>query len=123
MATNDATKVRAPSRAKPARDAKRKSAKGAVRLTRLEARVPEQLNDKILKAASIKGTSKTDFLLYALDEVASRVILEESILQLHIEDQKALAAVIIADKPCPPVRKMTRLRRYGEEYSKRVERK
>lgn len=117
MGTNSTAKTRSLSDIKRTRKVK------TARLTRLEARVPEQLNDKILRAASIKGTSKTDFLLYALDEVASRVILEESTLQLHIDDQKALAEVIITDKPCPPIRKMSRLHKYGEEYAKRVERK
>lgn len=67
----------------------KKPTKSTTRLTRLEARVPERLNDKIMRAASIKGTSKTDFLLFALDEVASRVIRDEAELQLHIDDQKA----------------------------------
>lgn len=117
MSVNNVVKTR------PMSNAKRSGKGNAARLTRLEARVPEGLNDKILRAASIKGTSKTDFLMYALDEVASRVILEESTLQLHIDDQKALAEVIIADKPYPSVKKMSRLRKYGEEYAERVERK
>ncbi len=90
---------------------------------RLDARISRKLKEKIEQAAHLRDQSVTDFLTVALDEAASRVIMEDSALQLHIDDQRRLAEVLIADKPFPPVAKMSRLRRYAADYVKTVERK
>lgn len=92
-------------------------------MSRIDARISRKLKDKIEQAAHIKGLTKTDFLAVALDEVASRIIMEETTLQLHIDDQRKLADVLLGGKPFPAAAKMSRLRRYAAEYDKRVARK
>ncbi len=90
---------------------------------RLDARISRKLKEKIEQAAHLRDQSVTDFLIVALDEVASRIIMEDATLQLHIDDQRHLADVLISDKPFPPLGKMSRLRRYASDYAKAVERK
>jgi uncharacterized protein (DUF1778 family) len=92
-------------------------------MTRIDARISRKLKDKIEQAAHLREQTLTNFLAVALDEIASRVIMEEAALRLHIDDQRRLAEVLIADKPFPPVGAMSRLRRYASDYAEAVERK
>ncbi len=90
---------------------------------RLDARISRKLKEKIEQAAHIRDQSVTDFLTVALDEAASKVIMEDAVLQLHIDDQKHLAEVLLSDEPFPPIAKLSRLRRYARDYAKAVEQK
>ncbi len=92
-------------------------------MARIDARISRRLKDKVEQAAFLRDQSVTDFLAGALDEAASKVIMEETTIQLHFEDQRKLAEVLIADEPFPPVEKMTRLRQAAINYDAMVERK
>lgn len=83
--------------------------------------IPRRLKDTVERAAAILGRSDDDFLIAALSEAANKVIAEDSVIRLCLEDQKALAAAILDDKPHPPSRKLSRLKRAIREHSESVE--
>ncbi|MDR1611601.1 MAG: DUF1778 domain-containing protein [Planctomycetota bacterium] len=94
------------------------------KLTRIDARIPVHVRNNIERAASIQGSSKTDFIVSALNTVATQVINDNALLELSVRDQKMLANVLDeSEKPHPPLSKMSRLRRAVPEYIKRVKRK
>lgn len=100
-------------------------------MTRIDARIPRRLKAEVEQAAQLRDQTVEDFLTEALDEAASRVIMEEPepmlpalpALKLHVEDQIKLAKILLSDEPFPPLEKMTNLRRYAADFDKVVEQK
>lgn len=89
-------------------------------MARIDARIPKEVKDKIKHAACLREQTVTDFLTDVLDEAASQIIVEETRITLHRDDQRQLAREILSDRPFPPVESMTRLRRYVTDYDNAV---
>lgn len=68
--------------------------------SRLEARIPRALKALILRAASLRGVSLTDFVVAATSDAARRVIREHEVVELSEKDQAAFASVFL-DPPKP----------------------
>ncbi len=84
-------------------------------------RIPRHIRDIVGRAAAIQGRSDTDFLISALSEAAHKVIADDSVIRLCLEDQEALAAALLDNAPHPAPRKLARLRRAVRDHSKSVE--
>lgn len=62
---------------------------------RFEARITPEALAVIRHAADIQGRSLSDFITAAAQEVAHRVIEEEHIIRLSVEDQKRFADLLL----------------------------
>lgn len=91
-----------------------------VRTVRIDARIPSHVKEIVQYAASIQGRSQTDFMVTAIHEAAQKVIAENSMIQLCLEDQKELAAALLNDNPPPNTKGHARLRRAVQEHGKKV---
>jgi uncharacterized protein (DUF1778 family) len=82
---------------------------------RLEARLPNEVLQRLKRAAEIQGRSLTDFVVAAADEAACRAIEQTEIIRLSREDQLQIAkAIINPPKPGPALRRAAR--RYRELF-------
>lgn len=64
---------------------------------RLDARIPAHIKESLVTAAALTGRSQTDFLISAVSEAAQKVIAEHNLIQLCLDDQKALAKALLGD--------------------------
>ena len=62
---------------------------------RVEARITPEALAVIRRAAEIQGRSLSDFITSAAQEVAHKVIEEEHIIRLSVEDQKRFAELLL----------------------------
>jgi uncharacterized protein (DUF1778 family) len=82
---------------------------------RLEARLPNEVLERIKRAAEIQGRTLTDFVVAAADEAACRTIEQTEVIRLSREDQLQIAeAIINPPEPGPALRKAAR--RYRELF-------
>ena len=80
--------------------------------SRLEARLPPAVLDRLKRAAEIQGRSLTDFVVAAADDAACRAIEQTEIFRLSAEDQRRLAESIFnPPEPNAALRKAARLHR------------
>ena len=80
--------------------------------SRLEARLPQLVLDRLKRAAEIQGRSLTDFVVAAADEAARRAIEQTEIFRLSAEDQRRFAESILnPPKANAALRKAARLHR------------
>jgi uncharacterized protein (DUF1778 family) len=76
---------------------------------RLEARLPNEVLDRLKRAAEIQGRTLTDFVVAAADEAACRAIEQTEIIRLSLEDQRQIAeAIINPPEPTPALRRAVR---------------
>lgn len=62
---------------------------------RLEARVPRRVHELMKRAARLQGRSVTDFVVTAVEAEARRVLEDEAILRVSLEDQKRIAKALL----------------------------
>ena len=67
---------------------------------RLEARIPVQVYDQMLRAARLRGLTLTGYLIATAGEDARRVVEDAEIMRLAREDQIRFAEALI-DPPAP----------------------
>jgi uncharacterized protein (DUF1778 family) len=76
------------------------------RTARLEARVSLGLSEKIKRAAEIQGLTKTGFIANVLQKEAERVIQEQTVLNLSLQDQERFAqAILNPPEPNPALKR------------------
>ena len=87
---------------------------------RLDARIPAQLKESLVMAAALTGRSQTDFIIAAVSEATKKVIAEHSLIQLCLEDQKALAQSLLHE-PVKPGPEWKRLRQALKDHGEKTE--
>jgi uncharacterized protein (DUF1778 family) len=76
---------------------------------RLEARLPNDVLERLKRAAELQGRSLTDFVVAAADEAACRTIEQTEIIRLSIEGQRQIAeAILNPPEPTPALRRAVR---------------
>jgi uncharacterized protein (DUF1778 family) len=89
-------------------------------MSRIDARIPLSVRDTIDRAAAMQGRTRTDFLIEAALEKAERVIAEQAVIRLAMQDQEVLANALLAEA----VTEATPfLKDLASEYAARVEEK
>lgn len=81
---------------------------------RLEARLPNEVMQRLKRAAEIQGRTLTDFVVAAADEAACRAIEQTEIIRLSLEDQRQIATTVLSPAPDPPPGMQKAVRRYRE---------
>src|SRR6266851_2820098 len=87
---------------------------GESKKERLEARLTPEQKKHIERAARIKGTSVSDFVVLSADDAAMRTIREQEVLTLN-ERARELFANALLNPPAPGARLVTAARRYREQ--------
>ncbi len=67
---------------------------------RLEARLSRRTRDLLKRAARLQGRSLTDFVVTAAEAEAKRVLEDEAILRVSLDDQKRIVEALL-DPPKP----------------------
>lgn len=93
---------------------------GKARTVRIDARIPSHVKEIVQYAASIQGRTQTDFMVTAIQEAAQKVIADSSVIQLCLEDQRALAGALQNEKELPATKGLARLRRVVRDHDKKV---
>ena len=70
------------------------------RVSRLEARIPSELKRRLEYAASLRGSSLTEFVVQSAQEAALRTIREHEVLTLG-EDARLAFAEFMLNPPRP----------------------
>jgi uncharacterized protein (DUF1778 family) len=78
---------------------------------RLEARVTSEQKKSIEKAARIRGTSVSDFVVLSAQDAAVRVIRDSEVLQLN-EEAQIVFATSLMNPPAPKRSLLNAARRY-----------
>lgn len=89
-------------------------------MARIDARIPLSVREMIDRAAAMQGRTRTDFLIEAALEKAEKVITEQTIVRLAMQDQEILAKALLDEKverPTPFIREL------AAEYAARVKEK
>jgi uncharacterized protein (DUF1778 family) len=85
------------------------------RVERIEARIPSEQRRRIERAAALKGTSISDFVISTLDDAAKRTIQEHESWTLSARDSEAFMKALL--NPAPP---SPRLRAAIRRYKSRI---
>ncbi len=93
---------------KTAAPSRKRVVKGDSDFLKFEARVPSHIKSALEEAAYLQGLSQTDFMVSAISDAANRVIRENNVIQLSLQDQKTIVAAL--QKKNPSVRKCEKLR-------------
>lgn len=86
---------------------------GEAKKERLEARLTSEQKHRIERAARIKGTSVSDFVILSASEAAARTIREQDVLTLNERARKVFAHALI-NPPRPDGRLMAAAKRYKQ---------
>ena len=86
----------------------------AARAERLDARVTREEKEMIETAASLRGTSASDFVRMATREAALKTIREHEILTLNDEARRVFVEALL-NPPKPNQKAIAAARRYREE--------
>jgi len=81
---------------------------------RLETRLPSEAKQQIEYAAQLQGRSVSDFVVAAALDQASKVIEQQKIVRLSIENSVALAEAIL-NPPEPNAKAIAAARRYRKK--------
>lgn len=76
---------------------------------RIDARIPKHVKTALEEAAHIQGVSQTDFMVSVISDAANAIIRENNIIQLSVQDQKAIVASLQDENPS--VARFAKLRR------------
>lgn len=89
-------------------------------MSRIDARIPLSVRDTIDRAAAMQGRTRTDFLIEAALEKAEKVIAEQTVIRLAVNDQEMLAKALLEEKveAAPYL-----IKELASEYAARVEHK
>jgi uncharacterized protein (DUF1778 family) len=63
--------------------------------SRLEARLPVEVMERLKRAAEIQGRTLTDFVVSAADQAACEVIEQTQVIHLSLEGQRQIAEAIL----------------------------
>ena len=85
------------------------------KIERIEARIHSEQRRRIERAAALKGTSISDFVITTLDEAAKRTIQEHESWTLSARDSEAFMKALL--NPAPP---SPRLRAAISRYKARI---
>jgi uncharacterized protein (DUF1778 family) len=88
----------------------------ASKLERVEARLRPEQKSRIEYAATLKGTSVSDFMVQNADEAARRTIQEHEVWELSGRDREIFVHALLH-----PPRPGARLRTAAERYKRRTE--
>lgn len=89
-------------------------------MSRIDARIPLSVRDTIDRAAAMQGRTRTDFLIEAALEKAEKVIIEQTIIRLAMQDQEMLANALLEEAIAEAT---PFLKDLASEYAARVEEK
>jgi uncharacterized protein (DUF1778 family) len=87
------------------------------RAARLEARISPELKRRLEYAASLRGSSLTDFVIQSAQEAATRTIREHEVLTLSEEASVAFAELLL-NPPAPNSAAMNAAKSYKERFRK-----
>jgi uncharacterized protein (DUF1778 family) len=73
--------------------------KNSTDFVRIDARIQRHIKTALEEAAHIQGLSQTDFMVAAICEAANKIIRENSVIQLCVEDQRTLASALLDESP------------------------
>ncbi len=68
----------------------------------MDVRLPLSVREIIDRAAAMQGRTRTDFFMEAALEKAEKVIAEQALLQLAVQDQELLAKALMEEKVQEP---------------------
>jgi len=85
----------------------------ATKAERVEARLNPEQKRRIEHAASLKGTSTSDFMVLSADEAAARTIQEHETWTLTGQDREAFVNALL-NPPAPSERMKAAAQRYME---------
>ena len=91
------------------------------RTVRVDARIPIHIKNNLVMAAALSGRTQTDFLITAVNEAAQKVIAEHNLINLCLEDQKALAQALLDENTPPDGQRWDRLRKAMRRHYKEVD--
>ena len=94
-------------KSQPSHPKKEKRLKGE----RLEARLTVEQKELLQHAASLEGTTLTDFVVRTAQEQARRIISEQTQIQLSLEDSQAFVDSLL-NPPEPNVKMITNAQEY-----------
>jgi uncharacterized protein (DUF1778 family) len=80
---------------------------------RLETRLPAEAKQQIEQAAALQGRSVSDFVVAAALEQASKVIEQQRIIRLTVQESVVLAELMMAE-PQVNAKAVAAIRRYRE---------
>jgi uncharacterized protein (DUF1778 family) len=95
--------------------AQKKNHRQSRKIERIEARIHSEQRRRIERAAALKGTSISDFIVSTLDDAAKRTIQEHETWTLSARDSQAFMNAMV--NPAPP---SPRLRAAIRRYKARV---
>jgi uncharacterized protein (DUF1778 family) len=81
---------------------------------RIDTRLPAEAKRQIEYAAELQGRTVSDFVVSAAIEQAYRVIEQQKVIKLSIEDSQALAEAIL-NPPEPNAKAVAAVRRYRDK--------
>jgi uncharacterized protein (DUF1778 family) len=88
----------------------------ARRAARLEARISPQLKRRLEYAASLRGTSLTEFVLQSAQEAAARTIRDNEVLTLSERARTAFAGLLL-NPPRPNRKALAAAKRYKARFA------
>jgi len=80
---------------------------------RLEARLPSEAKRQIEYAADLQGRSVSDFVVAAALDQATKIIEQQKVIRLSLEDSEAIAHAIL-NPPKPNANAIAAARHYKE---------
>jgi len=83
---------------------------------RLEARIPSDVKATLVRAASLRGQSLSDFVVSCAADEAMRVIRENEVLELSEQDQVAFAEALLNPPDPSPALVRAALRYRGDPH-------
>jgi uncharacterized protein (DUF1778 family) len=86
------------------------------RTERLEARITREAKELCLKAATLQGTTLTDFVVSSALEAAKRTVREHEVVELTLRDRIAFVEAIL-NPPVPNARLKKAAKRYAQTFS------
>ena len=87
-------------------------------IARLEARLPASVYALLKRAAELQGRSLTDFVVSAAQNAAQRVVEDDSIIRLSVEDQARFAQALL-NPPAPNAALKRALQRHADHVEVR----
>ena len=89
--------------------------KGSSKLERLEARITREQKQIIERAAGLRGTSVTEFVVVSAQQAATNTIKDYEMMNLHGEAREAFVKALL-NPPAPN----TRANRAAERYRQHI---
>ena len=94
-----------------------KTARRSLKADRLEARVTPEQKQLIARAAALRGSSVTEFLVASAQQAAAETIKEFEILSLHDKARDVFVAAVL-NPPAPNEAARKAARRYRSEIGR-----